>query len=213
MVPTDSPTETPTTLLPTVSDFPSQSPTIFCEPECVLIDGQLSDERGSIFGRIRRNETTSSCDGLNQYPGQFGNVVRYYESIGPFCNRRPEEVCVTINWNWGSCIDQGDVQVHPVAYTMFNTSDLSQGYLGDVGSSNSPQFSFNLDGFGTFFMVFQQVFPGEDGVGCSFQFQVDFGRCNQGAAFFPISEDFRVAELGNNVDPMLKTSFGRGGGG
>ena len=162
------------------------------------------DDEDFIFGRIRRNdETISNCDGVNEYPGQFGNVLRYYESIGPFCNKRPEEVCVTVRWDWGTCIDQGDVQVHPVAYTMFNSSNLEQGYLGDVGASNSPQFSFNLEGSGSFFMVFQQVYPGTDGIGCEFQFEVDFGLCNEAEAYFPIfGEDVVVKDPGNNVDPM-----------
>lgn len=162
-----------------------------------------ADAEDFIFGRIRRNETISSCDGVNQFPGQFGNVLRQYESIGPFCNPEPEEVCVTINWDFGTCIDQGDVQVHPVAYSLFNTSDLAQGYLGDSGPSTTPQFSFNLDGFGTFFMVFQQVYPGPDGIGCEFQFQVNFGLCDQRTAGFPLFEDTSVRDYGNNVDPVF----------
>jgi len=114
-------------------------------------------------------------------------------------------VCVTVTWNFGTCISQGDVQVHPVAYTMFNTSDISEGYLGDNGPSQTPEFSFNLAGSSNFFMVFQQVFPGLDGVGCSFQFQVNFGFCNQQAiskesSIFPIVNE---KGFGMNTDTTI----------
>lgn len=114
-------------------------------------------------------------------------------------------MCVTINWDFGTCEDEGDVQVHPVAYTIFNPEDISEGYLGDSGPSTTPEFSFNLDGFSNFFMIFQQVFPGNDanfGIGCTFRFRVDFGFCNQEASFLPALPD-EEEERGHNIDSML----------
>lgn len=58
---------------------------------------------------------------------------------------------------------------------------MSDGYLGDNGPSFTSEFSFVLPGSSTFYMVFQQIFPGNTGLGCSFRFRVDFGFCNQAA--------------------------------
>ena len=80
--------------------------------------------------------------------------------------------------------------------------NISQGYLGDNGPSTTGEFSFNLAGFSNFFMVFQQVFPGADGIGCSFSFRVDYGFCNQAADLAPIFPDV-VKNYGPNTDEFL----------
>jgi len=189
--------------------LPTAAPTFECRPECQLIQGTLSerDESDQINGRIRRTDDTSTCENNKENPGQFGNIIRNYEVFGPFCNPELDQVCVTVNYDFGNCISQGDVQVHPVAYTMFNTSDITQGYLGDNGPSQTPTFSFNLAGSSNFFVVFQQVFPGLDGVGCTFQFQIDFGFCNQEAdideSIFPATND---NWFGMNTDTTVEDS-------
>lgn len=197
-----APSASPTTLSPTTSIAPSQSPTIFCEAECSFIDGVLRDQGELINGRLRRNETTSSCENRKPYPGSFGDVDRYYERIGPFCNKEPEETCVTVTWDFGTCEQLGDVQVHPVAYSEFNPLNMSEGYLGDNGPSLTPRFSFFVPGLSTFEMIFQQVFPGPTGIGCSFRFRVDFGFCiNQVAEYQPIYPD--QIQTGRNNDTDL----------
>jgi hypothetical protein len=101
----------------------------------------------------------------------------------------------------------GDVQVHPTAYTSFDPENQALGYLGDSGPSSTADFSFILPGNTNFFMIFQQVFPGSDGIGCAFGFRVDFGFCGLPAdtdppEFDSIGEESNIA-YGDNTDRFL----------
>lgn len=158
-------------------------------------------------GRIRRNAATSTCENGKEFPSVFGDVIRHFEAVGPFCNRGPEDICAQVSWDFGTCILNGDVQVHPTAYTSFDPENQALGYLGDSGPSSTADFSFILPGNTNFFMIFQQVFPGSDGIGCAFGFRVDFGFCGLPAdtdppEFDSIGEESNIA-YGDNTDRFL----------
>jgi hypothetical protein len=180
----------------------------------VFINGTLTDEGGTTQGRLSRVGVPSSCDNNKEFPGVFGDFDRQFEIIGPFWNQAPAESCVFVTWDFGTCEILGDVLAHPVAYTSFNPNDLSENYLGDTGPSDTQQFSFNVDPSSTFFMVFQQVFPGTSGIGCSFRFRVDFTFTDQDedTGFSPlILNDEAEEDHGRNVDIYVPDPRFQGG--
>jgi hypothetical protein len=130
-----------------------------------------------MVGRIRRDPDASTCENNKAFPGIFGNIPRFYEILGPWCNEADEEVCATMIWSFDDCIDQGDVLVHPIAYSSFDPNNPGEGYLGDSGRSENSVFSFNVPAKSEIYFVGQQVFPGPDGVGCTFTVRVDFDNC------------------------------------
>ena len=158
-----------------------------------------------VNGRITRDEVVSTCENGKEFPGRFGNVNREFEVIGPFWNQDPEQVCVVITWDFGTCIDLGDVLVHPSAYTELNPANLTEGYLGDNGSSEIDQFSFLLDGSNTFFMVFQQVIGGTAGINCTFQFRVDFNEQDAASLSFVPNTN---GNSGTNHDKLSRGRLG-----
>jgi hypothetical protein len=148
-----------------------------------------------MVGRLRRDPDASTCENRKEYPGIFGNIPRFYEMIGPWCNEADEEVCVTMIWNFDDCIEQGDVLIHPIAYSSFDPENPAEGYLGDSGRSENSVFSFNVAPKSDIYFVGQQVFPGPDGLGCTFSVRVDFGDCGdteQSVLFFEGLHEDRI---------------------
>jgi hypothetical protein len=109
--------------------------------------GSLSATGPTIPNRIFRDAIPSTCGG-KAYPGNFGgpNTYAVHGPYGPLAT----DSCITINYDEGTC----GAAAHAAAYSGgFNPSDLSIGYLGDVGSSITQSFSFPVAAGESFVVV------------------------------------------------------------
>jgi hypothetical protein len=104
------------------------------------------------------------------FPGlsQVGDNLLYEEV--PVTVSAAVDSCVTIDWFLlDGCIPVDTESIHPSAYSDFNPLDQSTGYLGDLGGSDLPQFSFALNAGEDFILVLQQNFFGLDPLTCTFE--------------------------------------------
>lgn len=104
----------------------------------VTVTGTFDGTEATMDGRLFRNATASTCSPTKAYPGISGaGSARAYRTDTVY-NNGPAQ-CVTVAFDVGTC----GTNVHLVAYAgSFNPADLSQNYIGDVGSSSSQSFSF-----------------------------------------------------------------------
>lgn len=114
--------------------------------------GTLGPGAGVMPNRLFRNGVASDCAAGNKaFPGTFAGD-NYYVVFGPYTG--VSAGCVTINFDMGTCLSS--YSAHAMAYLDgFNPGDLSEGYLGDVGSSVSQPFSFNIPDGRAFYIVVQ----------------------------------------------------------
>jgi hypothetical protein len=123
--------------------------------------GSLSATGPTISTRIFRDAIPSTCGG-KAFPGIFGGPQTYnvHGPYGPLA----EASCITINFDVGTC----GTNAHAVAYLNgFNSSDLSQGYLGDIGSSVTQPFSFPVPAGESFAIVVMSTAAPAD---CTYSF-------------------------------------------
>ncbi len=86
--------------------------------------------------RLFRDAVPSVCEPMKGFPGVIAGTYAYRTHT--YYNNGPAQ-CVTVSFDVGTC----DTNVHLTAYAgSFNPADLSQNYLGDVGSSTTQSFSF-----------------------------------------------------------------------
>ena len=162
------------------------------EPEEVNVEAcplQSSPPLGSsgttTFGRIGRIFSPTTCSD-SVFQGPFGTDERYYEQVGPFSH--PQDACVTVRVDLGTCVFNGNALVFLTAYTFFDPSDFYSGYLGGVGNPDDYQsFSFSLPANTPFYAVAYQIMgkdydvpdgyegPPPNGNDCVFSVEVDFG--------------------------------------
>ena len=110
----------------------------FSSPKAISVSTGFDGSEPVLPGgvRINRNGVASTCSG-KAFPGTFGSAGNLYDTF-VFQNNGPER-CVTVNFNTGTC----GTSAHATAYAgSFNPNNLSQNYLGDVGSSLTQPFSF-----------------------------------------------------------------------
>ena len=172
---TASPTIVPVTSSPTSEGYtpPPTSPPRLCEP---VESKPLGSSGNTILGRIGAGFVGTRC-GMSFYPGTIGDEPRYYEEIGPFFNSSPVDACFTVLVYRGTCVNSSqNMLVHVGAFTKFNSNDIGQGYLGDVGRTDDDfSFQFLVPGNSEFYIVGQQILdvssPG-NGRGCVFSVNV-----------------------------------------
>ena len=88
-------------------------------------------------------------------------------------------MCVTVNFSAGTCFqsDIGDL-VNPVAYSVFDPTNLAANFLGTVGRDSPRQFQFSLEA-GDSFVIIGQMRNGigsrqGDGIGCTYGVAVEY---------------------------------------
>jgi len=105
-------------------------------PQAIAVSTGFDGTEPTIPGRIFRDGNASTCAG-KAFPGTLAVPNILYDTF-VFNNNGPER-CVTVNFDTGTC----GTSAHASAYLgSFNPLDLSQNYLGDVGSSVTQPFSF-----------------------------------------------------------------------
>ncbi|RJP90895.1 MAG: hypothetical protein C4518_08325 [Desulfobacteraceae bacterium] len=89
--------------------------------------------------RLFRDAIPSQCDPAKAFPGTLADNPPYRYKTFTYKNTGPG-TCVTVQLDTMDC----GTNVHLVAYLgSFNPEDMSENYLGDVGSSLPQSFSFS----------------------------------------------------------------------
>ncbi|MBP8972715.1 MAG: hypothetical protein KBH93_02475 [Anaerolineae bacterium] len=146
--------------------------------------GTLGPGAGVMSARLFRDGVPSGCGaGSKAFPGTLAGD-NYYLVFGPY--GAVDASCVTINFDTGTCA----YSAHAMAYLDgFNPGNLAEGYLGDVGSSLSQPFSFNIPGGHSFYIVVQSNFGLADvGLPCTFSFTSGPVAFRPGPDMVPIPE-------------------------
>eukprot|EP00522_Entomoneis_paludosa_P003099 CAMPEP_0172474200 /NCGR_PEP_ID=MMETSP1065-20121228/69237_1 /TAXON_ID=265537 /ORGANISM="Amphiprora paludosa, Strain CCMP125" /LENGTH=620 /DNA_ID=CAMNT_0013232379 /DNA_START=5 /DNA_END=1867 /DNA_ORIENTATION=+ len=183
MAPSLSPTQSPTTAVPTIP--PTVLPTESCNAPCNIIPASLSNDGLFAQGTISLSGGIGSCSFPKDFPGiSSPGTQTPFTPIGPFCNDSPSNACATIKVDIGTCLFGFFQGVNVAAYdSLFDPSDLSSGYLGDLSTASSPtglgEFEVNVESFSRVYVVglFTNVAP-PIFLPCDFTISVDFGSCS-----------------------------------
>ncbi|RJP41130.1 MAG: hypothetical protein C4548_09680 [Desulfobacteraceae bacterium] len=153
--------------LPGAPDAPAYSP----PATRAIVSGPHNFDLGdpTMPLRLLRDGNPSQCDPAKAFPGTWSDESAPYRyKTYTFYNTGPG-TCVTVQFDVGDC----DVNVHLAAYRgSFNPADLSENYLGDVGSSVSQPFSFVVPLGETVVIMAHENWGGSAG-SCGFSFSSD----------------------------------------
>jgi hypothetical protein len=132
-----------------------------------VVNGSLSAGGPILANRLFRDDVASSCAG-KAFPGVLSQENTYtVHNLGPVGDA---DTCVTVNWEIGGCFIESSYRAFPAAYAgAFDPADLSSGYLGDSGGSDSRPFSFVVPGGASLRIVVTSVGGPAD---CSYSFEV-----------------------------------------
>jgi hypothetical protein len=121
-------------------------------------------------GRLFRDGIASTCPG-KAYPGLFNPLTSYYYETFTYSNPGASAVCVTVNFDPNSGATPCATNAHASAYlNSYDPNNQSANFLGDVGSSVTQPFSFEVPAASSFVLVVTNT-ASEDI--CDFSFQVD----------------------------------------
>ncbi len=134
------------------------------------------------LARFVENRGTCSSPTPNVFPGNFpcggGTETCQYLEFEPYCEDGFPEGCLTIDFDTGTC----GINVHVMAYSApFDASDLSLGYLGDVGASVSQTFAMPYVSGSPVYVVAQTNFGPAT---CDFSFAFGWSKCPSITGFF-----------------------------
>jgi len=102
---------------------------------CRTIIGRINITDPTQTNRINRDGVVSACGTPKTFPGITGSGNYHYKTYS-FQNTSASAACVTITIN--NADTNASNQTHLVAYNgSFNPANLSQNYMGDIGSSSS----------------------------------------------------------------------------
>jgi len=142
-----------------------------CPGNGQVINGSLNSVTGPFqSGRVFRDAVPSSCP-AKTFPGVFaaGSPMNYstHTFLAPSSTS-----CVTVNFNTGTC----DTNVFAVAYlNSYNPLNLGENYIGDIGSSLTQSFSFEVPAGSSLVLVATST---NAPVTCDYSFSVDNYACN-----------------------------------
>lgn len=142
-----------------------------CPGDGQVINGSLNSVTGPFQdGRLFRDAVPSVCP-AKTFPGVFGAGSTMNYSTHTFLAASATS-CVTVNFNTGTC----DTNIFAGAYlNSYNPLDISQNYIGDIGSSLTQSFSFEVPAGNSLVLVATSTnFP----VTCDYSFSVDNYACN-----------------------------------
>ena len=98
---------------------PSESPTALPTfgptnvPNCQPIPSIFIDTNETMIGRIRRTQEVSSCDNNKTFPQSIFLTPFLFNEIGPFVNSDDVARCVTVEWDFGTCVANDEVLLQP----------------------------------------------------------------------------------------------------
>jgi hypothetical protein len=118
--------------------------------------------------RTFRDGITSQCNAPKSYPGTFGGQNIYNtHTFGAVLT----DFCVTVNFDVGTC----DTNVFALAYlNQDDPGNQSLNYLGDIGSSITQSFSFEVPAGNNFVIVAESV---NGPITCDYSFSFDAFPC------------------------------------
>lgn len=110
---------------------------------------------GTQMGRIFRDGVASGCPNKTCPAGTpFNAGATFNFDSYTFTNNNGGTVCYTVNLNTGAC----GVNVHAVVYmTSYDPTNQCMNYIGDVGSSTSQPFSFEVPAGNDFVIVLENT--------------------------------------------------------
>lgn len=150
--------------------FSNQATAQVCPAEGEVIAGTLDPAFSSPEPvRTFRDTIPSECEPPKAFPGTFGgpnifNTHTFGSVLG--------ESCITVNFDVGTC----GVNVFAIAYlNQYDPGDQGLNYLGDLGSSLTQSFSFEVPAGNNFVIVAESV---NGPITCDYSFTIDFFPCN-----------------------------------
>ena len=103
-------------------------------------------------GRLFRDAIPSTC-GNKAYPGIFNAGTPYNYEVATGFNFSPDDLCYEIEFNPNQCPTPCGTNAHASIHSpLYDPTDMSVGYLGDVGSSAQQSFYATISA-GTSFQV------------------------------------------------------------
>ena len=130
---------------------------------------------GAQLGRIFRDAIPSTCPS-KVYPGIFNVSTTYNYDAYTFTNSSSMAVCVTINFdpNSGGITPCG-TNAHAIAYLgSYDPNNQPANYVGDVGSSITQPFSFQVSAGQNFVVVVTNT---ASQASCNYSFSLDSSFC------------------------------------
>jgi hypothetical protein len=153
----------------------------------IVVNGALglgSPNRPSVSGqqtpaRLFRDGVSSTCSAPKTCPGPFGNGSFTFDSY-LFANESGQDQCIRVAYDPNVAGANCNVNAHAIAYlNSFNSTNLCQNYLADVGSSDTLTFSFTVPAGSNFVIVIAANNPGTASNGCAYKFTVIGNLCTQ----------------------------------
>jgi hypothetical protein len=130
---------------------------------------------GAQLGRLFRNAIPSACPS-KVYPGLFNAATTYNYDAYSFTNSAAVAVCVTINFDpnsGGATLCR--TNAHASAYLgSYDPNNQSANYVGDVGSSITQPFSFEVPAGQAFVVVVTNT---ASQAACNYSFSLDSVFC------------------------------------
>lgn len=158
-------------------------------PDC-SIQTQLSGTNSQL-GRVFRDSTPSMCPG-KAYPGLVNPTTPYFYEAFTYTNVTAATVCVTVNFDptvgASPCANPGlsKYNAHASAYlTSYDPSNQGTNFVGDVGSSDTGSFSFDVPASTDAVIVVTNTSAAE---ACTFGFEVVGLDCVQAEADLSVTK-------------------------
>jgi hypothetical protein len=144
-------------------------------PSCSnTVSGRLETTGPTQLGRLFRNGIPSACPGKS-YPGIFSSGQTNVYAEHAFTNPSSSTACVTVDFDPNSGANPCGVGAHASAYLgSYDAANQAANFLGDVGSSVTQPFAFDVPGGANFLVV---VASNGGPVSCDFSFTVDNAAC------------------------------------
>jgi hypothetical protein len=148
-----------------------------CAP--IVVNGTLgsgSPDYPSVTGtqtpaRLFRDGIGSTCAVPKTCPGPFGSGSFTFDAY-TFTNENDSTVCVTVQFDPNTGANPAGVNVHAITYlNTYSPTALCTNYLGDVGSSDTLPYSFEVPAGANFVIVICANNSGV-GVGQTYKFTV-----------------------------------------
>lgn len=144
------------------------------------------------LGRIFRDAVPSVCP-TKPYPGIFGDTASFNYQTFTYNNTSAAASCVTVNFNPDTAgATPCGTNAHMSAYQgSYNPANQAANFLGDVGSSTTQPFSFQIAGNSALVLAVTNT---SAQAACTFGFEVVNLPCQAGvpAVFLPVpAQDYR----------------------
>jgi hypothetical protein len=157
--------------------------------------------------RLFRDGIPSDCPG-KAFPGTHDVTGPYYYETFTHDNYSDETVCTTVNFDPNAGANPCGADAHASAYLYsFNPDNLAQNYIGDVGSSLTQPFSFDVPPFASMVLVVNNNF-GQNM--CDFAYEIVSLDCDdptEDNATFEVNKTFNDGNPGD-VDVTISCNTG-----